>query len=217
MLLCLSFLCSAIYFFNLPKRPYKYDFIFKGLSVFILAIVAITSLSNTTGMLLFISFLFASVGDVSLTFKGEKPFLIGLVSFLLAHIFTSILFLHLMHFPAQINLLQKGLILLFIVFAFVMWNSLKPTLGSLKIPVICYMFFLISMGITGVLAKGNNAYIVSGVCLFIASDSMLAWQKFKFGNKVLKKKNIGWWFDYFIWATYYLAQVFVLFGVVGSR
>ena len=180
IILCsISLLCSLIYFFTLAKRPYKCDFIFKGLSIATLAVVAVISLHNVTGILLLLSFLFATSGDISLTFTNEKFFLIGLVSFLIAHIFTSILFLHLLFFPFNINLMQIGFILFFILFALIMWNLLKSSLGNFKIPVIFYMFFLIAMGVTGVLAKANNIYIVCGVCLFIVSDSMLAWQKFK--------------------------------------
>ena len=132
-------------------------------------------------------------------------FLVGLASFLIAHIFTTILFIHLMHFPLGISISQVALILLILFFAIFMWTFLNSSLAEFKIPVIFYMFFLILMGITGLLAKGHNLSIILGVCLFIVSDSMLAWQKFK---------NTFTGANYLIWITYYLAQIFIPFGIL---
>jgi uncharacterized membrane protein YhhN len=203
-LIAFSFLFSLIYFFTLPFSPYSFDFVFKGTSILLIGVFALSNLKSWTRFFIGFSFLFATTGDVFLTFIHKKYFLFGLCCFLIAHFFYILTFSTLIKKPFFLNSFQKKILILIFFMSIIMFMILRPYLDSLKIPVIIYGLFLTAMAMTATLIKTNNNLILIGSFLFILSDSMIAVGKFIqpfFGEHQL------------VWITYYTAQLFIPIGI----
>lgn len=156
---------------------------------------------------------FSWLGDVLLQFEsaGKLFFLLGLSSFLLAHIFY-IIFFHTIRVKEQlasrwwliipVALYYLGLILL-----------LSPYLGEMKLPVRAYgivisMMLLLALHTLFMKDKQVGKLLTAGAVLFVISDSVLAvnkfYQPFEFAAVV-------------IMLTYGLAQALLIIGAIQYR
>ncbi len=156
---------------------------------------------------------FSWIGDVILLFadRGEIYFILGLVAFLISHIFYIVLFnkqtisktiSNKLSFTAGI-----GLILLYFI---LMINTLIPKLGSLTIPVVIYAMVISTMLYFAL--KGSYQWnaipyhsVLVGAFLFISSDSILAMNKF---YEPIPNAS------FLIMITYLLAQYGIVKGIV---
>ena len=123
---------------------------------------------------LYIALLFSFGGDVFLMFNGLNYFLLGLSSFLLAHVFYIVLFLPQTKF-AFLPIVAFGLVTVgYLTF-------LYPHIASdFRIPVIAYCTVITLMGIVAAsrIKSASFVYILVGAILFIISDSLIAYHKF---------------------------------------
>ncbi|NNJ89007.1 MAG: lysoplasmalogenase [Eudoraea sp.] len=120
---------------------------------------------------------FCLVGDTLLL--KEAYFIWGLLSFLIAHLCFSYSFISLGGFKSYLIPL-----LLLLVFGIGYYWMLYDGLRALKIPVLIYFIVILFMGWQGIsvrIWKNDLSYtlIFIAVLLFITSDSLLAWAKFK--------------------------------------
>ncbi|MEC3966693.1 lysoplasmalogenase [Flagellimonas halotolerans] len=129
------------------------------------------------GRMATIALAFCLLGDVLLLF--EDYFLLGLVAFLLAHIFFSVAFI-------QYKGFYKNWIPSLILFGIggVLFFWLRPGLGDLLLPVSIYVGIITFMALQGVglyLRERNNTHacMAMGVLFFMLSDTLLAFAKFK--------------------------------------
>ena len=123
---------------------------------------------------LYIALLFSFGGDVFLMFSGLNYFLLGLSSFLLAHVFYIVLFVP----QAKFSFLP---IVAFGVVTAGYLTFLYPHIASdFRIPVIAYCVVITLMGIVAASRNksGSYGYILTGAILFIISDSLIAYNKF---------------------------------------
>ena len=163
--------------------------------------------------ILLTALLFSWIGDVILLFAdiGEIYFILGLVSFLIAHITYCVLFNKQITGEIQINKPLFGIGSLVIAFYLVgMIYVLMPSLGDLKIPVIVYAAVISTMllfAFNGYLIwqKNGALYIFLGAAVFVVSDSILAVNKF---HTAIQKSS------FFIMLTYLLAQYLIVIGVL---
>ncbi|MFY0629331.1 MAG: lysoplasmalogenase [Flavobacteriaceae bacterium] len=130
---------------------------------------------------------FAFWGDVLLMFP-DKFFVLGLASFLLAHVLyitISSKFLAKVSIPKIVShslpFLAILLVLLYIIY---------PNLGELLIPVIIYGVVISVFGVVAFLVYTNeksteNLWLFLGAIIFIVSDSVLAINKFYESSEVL--------------------------------
>ena len=127
--------------------------------------------------------LFSWAGDVVLFFQDKKEifFMLGLIAFLVAHIFYIIFFNRLM---IRESVSGRGLLLLPIViyYAFLM-SILNPALGNMRLPVRIYgivISFMLLLALHQLYSKKKipARYMIAGAFLFFASDSILAINKF---------------------------------------
>ena len=148
----------------------------------LLSISVILSGKMESKPLLISAMFFSWIGDVVLLFanQGVIYFIIGLVSFLIAHLFYIILFSKL---QKVINLKYKRfipLVLLYLVgFLYFLWEKL----GGMKIPVIIYALVISTMLLVAI--KGyftwnskSGKLLLIGAVFFVLSDSILAINKF---------------------------------------
>ncbi len=144
-------------------------------------------------------------GDTFLMFQGHSSlfFLLGLSSFLLAHLAYTFAFLKFENRPNKWVFIVISL--LFFAYSVVLAYTVWPGLGAMKIPVLVYALVLTIMGITGVIKNyGANNMIVIGVVLFIISDSLIAYTKFAASVENSR---------FLIMLTYILAQFLIIKGL----
>lgn len=130
-------------------------------------------------------------------------FIIGLVAFLLAHVMYIVGFTKLKNSTTKVE--RLAIIVFFLAYSATLVIFLWPGLGNMKAPVMLYALVLTIMGVLGVIkSTTNHPYITFGVLFFVASDSILALNKFLIDvpfNGVL------------IMGTYIAAQWLIVAGV----
>ena len=121
--------------------------------------------------------LFSFFGDVFLLGSGTLYFVIGLLFFLIAHVFYISMVFKLLNKIKWTEVLLSSL--LFVTFFFVIIYKLYAGLGDLRIPVIIYAFTISIFGIVSMihyLQRKNKTSVIllMGVIFFIISDTILA-------------------------------------------
>jgi len=163
---------------------------------------------NKTYML---ALLFSFMGDFFLIFEGELYFIVGLVSFLIAHLF----FIKIVFGRLQKSTISKILVSIFpflTLFLFLIF-FLKDTLNELLIPVIIYGFTISIFGVVAMLdyvnTKTTQSFLMFvGALIFISSDSILAINKFYNTTQI---------FAVLIMITYIVAQYLIYRSMVAGQ
>jgi uncharacterized membrane protein YhhN len=166
----------------------------------------------TTGLAKWILFalLFSLLGDVLLMFQEKKAifFLLGLSSFLIAHIFYIIFFNGI--WLAQKIKNNSLIVAVVLVYYAVLMILLLPYLGDMKLPVMIYglvISYMLMMAMNMLFIKNKKAgqWMVTGAFLFVLSDSTLAINKF---YQPFEAASV------LIMLTYGLAQLFIVEGAI---
>lgn len=157
-----------------------------------------------------IALLFSFAGDVLLMFD-EKDFiffLLGLSSFLMAHIFY-ILFFHQVRVKEKVKN-NHWLLVAVVVYYAALISLLSAHLDDMKIPVLVYgivisFMFMLAMHMLFIKNRSSGQWMMFGALLFVISDSVLAINKF---YQSFEGAGI------LIMLTYGLAQLFIILGAV---
>jgi uncharacterized membrane protein YhhN len=130
-----------------------------------------------------LAIVFSWLGDVLLIFEEENSvfFLLGLAAFFVAQVFY-IIFFHNIRMKEYIRG-NALLLLLVIVYYFILISILSPHLGDLKLPVRIYgvvLSFMLMLAMHTMFSRNKKAgmWMMMGAILFVASDSLLAFNKF---------------------------------------
>jgi len=114
-------------------------------------------------------------GDILLDLPYANLFIFGLVAFLVAHLFYTVLFFRYAKSPDGFGkVMMAGLVL----FAGVMIWIFRGIAPALYGPVVLYIVVIITMSIGALLVPAENHLLFWGALLFIASDVVLALNKF---------------------------------------
>ena len=206
MLLVVSAAASLTYLLSRPLVAGDWPVTFKVLSILLLSVIGFRASALLGGALAL-----SSLGDFFLGLRrlgsldGESLFLLGLCSFLIAHLVYIALFrkyLALIWWKPKPTRVWGVLTILVALVA--MLEILQPSLGSMLIPVVVYSLVLCCMGISAILADLGTPWAALGALLFIASDAMIAISKFR--SPFRGREQL-------IWLTYYAAQLLILRGV----
>ena len=140
---------------------------------------------------------------------SELYFIVGLVSFLLAHLCYLVLFLRQRHRQTKPFI---PIILLYL-YSLVFGYYISESLGSMLVPVIAYEIVILLMASASFLRKGavtsfSYKMVVFGALSFLISDSILAINKF-----YVEVPLSGIW----IMITYALAQYLIVIGILKSE
>lgn len=162
---------------------------------------------------LLLALLFSWIGDVILLFAdiAEIYFILGLISFLIAHVISCFLFNNQIKIKAKKNSIIFGIGSFLIAFYLIgMLTVLLPTLGNLKIPVTVYasiISIMVLFAFNGFLVwkSPGNKYIFVGALIFVMSDSILAINKF---YAPIERSS------FFIMLTYLMAQYLIVVGIL---
>jgi uncharacterized membrane protein YhhN len=188
-------------------------FVTKPLLTIILFIYCLSEVreKNKFIFLLLSALIFSCLGDVFLLFEKSAPywFIFGLTSFLIAHIFYIILFLQIKKKNQAAKKLNWIITLLISSYTIFLFLLLKPSLADLKIPVLIYASALSIMLLSSVHAFDLSKQIfgklcVTGAIFFLASDSLLAINKFY-------KPFVA--AGFVIMFTYAAAQLLIVLGI----
>jgi len=177
------------------------QYIFKPLTMLAIILLAILNISlppTVYQKMIVIGLIFSTVGDVFLI--DSKRFIQGLINFLLAHICFIIAFFSTPNLPSAIFYLAYV-----IFFLSILWKHLD----NLKIPVIVYSFALALMSWFALsryfgLNDDKSLFAFLGSISFVASDSLLAFNKFKSSLPFA---------EILILSTYFLAQWLIALSV----
>ena len=157
--------------------------------------------------LLLLGLLFCLGGDVFLALPQSKMFLLGLVSFLIGHIFYIIGFFS----AAPINTWTWLGTFIVLVFSGYVSFWLKPHLGTMKVPVLFYIIVITIMlsGAWSILGESHLALlgrvmVFSGASCFYVSDLFVARDRF------MKKAPINRFLGL---PLYYTGQFLLAFSV----
>ena len=151
----------------------------KPLIIPVLIVYFISQTNNVTSSLkkwILLALLFSWGGDVLLMFQAKKEifFLLGLSSFLLAHIFY-IVFFH--HVRVRENVKSNPLLLVIVVIYYaVLISWLSPYLGEMKLPVRIYgvvisVMFMLALHMQSIKNKIAGRWMMVGALFFVISDS----------------------------------------------
>ena len=192
---------GLFYIFFLSLIPDSFVLIFKIIPMVLLIGLAISQRANNISkykLLLIIGLIFCMIGDYAI----GKVFEYGLLSFLIGHVFYISAFStaneRKVPTAAKVPLLLFGI-------AMALWiGGTLFSLGDtfLGIAVITYMAVILTMGWSSIRTNSNFALV--GALLFIASDTVLAINKFVIDIPYSHQ---------LIMLTYYAAQLFITLSI----
>jgi len=202
--------------FYLVITAFNQEEIARILKPFLLPILVFAVTSSThfgTKKTLITALTFSWIGDVILLFadKGEIYFILGLVAFLVSHVFYIVLFSKQTISKTISNKLSFGAgIGLILLYFFGMITTLGPKLGSLTIPVVIYAVVISTMlfyALKGSFQWNTIPYqsVLIGAIFFISSDSILAFNKF---DQPIPYAS------FLIMITYLAAQFCIVWGIL---
>ena len=155
-------------------------YLLKPLTTALVIALAIMSASRLSlyAQLVIAALVLCMLGDVALMWDSDRAFIAGLSSFLLAHLLFAAAFGHGLPQLAPGHYALAGL-----VFGAAGLALLMPRAGKLRLPVFAYVLVLLAMWLAAdarfsQLADPPSALALIGATVFIASDSLLAWNKF---------------------------------------
>lgn len=208
--LLFSFVAAAIYAFALDMPPKWTRTAAKTLAVALLAVLA----AMQGGPLLLVAALgLSAIGDAFLSRDGEKAFLGGLTSFLAGHVAYVALFarsgggLRLVGAESWRGAIALAMAAFSLVMLAALWRRVGP---QLRIPIAVYVAAILAMGISALTT--GSAWVIAGAVLFIASDGLLATERFLLA--AVSPQRL--WMRYAVWALYYAAQLAITLGFLLS-
>lgn len=170
----------------------------------LLSLIALYAMSvSKINKIYILALIFSFFGDVFLMYHGELYFMVGLISFLIAHLFFIKIVVNKIRESKISNVVFSVspflILLLFLIF------FLNPYLKDLLIPVIIYGVVISIFGMVAVLDYLNthskkSLFMMFGAILFISSDSLLAINKFYSANDI---------FAVLVMVTYIMSQYLI--------
>ncbi len=222
ILLALFFAFAIVNLFAVGSGSESLNFATKPLLVTFLAVwFFLQTRSNplSSSHFFLVGLMFSVIGDTLLMFvnaKGELFFLLGLGSFLFAHLSYITSFSKITVFKSGSIWRTKWLILPFLfVLASVIW-MLWDTLGAFLIPVVIYATVIVSMSAFCFNLKNsvpNSIFqmLFGGAILFVVSDLIIAMKKFKYPEADDVTSGLV------IMATYLFGQYLLTAGMAKSN
>jgi uncharacterized membrane protein YhhN len=204
-MLLFSVASACVYFFLLDTPVSLRRSVVKTIPV---ALLAALVLLHRGPLLLAGALALSALGDAFLSREGEKAFLGGLASFLVAHLLYVALFVHSGGGLGVLLTSPRLLIgIVIAIFAIVMLAVLWPRVeATFRLPIAIYVAAILAMGLAALTLPDWR--IILGALLFIVSDAFLATEKFLLGARSSQR----FWMRHAVWALYYAAQALIALG-----
>jgi uncharacterized membrane protein YhhN len=157
---------------------------------------------------LFIGVALGFFGDFFLLSKKQRYFILGLISFLLGHIFYILYTL--LNFRIQINPVWFGVVTVaYLLVFYCFWRFFEKFLKEMKLPVLFYLGVILLMSFISTLrfatfpsSLSALVFFIGSLC-FVFSDTVLAKQMF-----IKKRPYDEWW----VMGSYILAQFLIVYS-----
>ncbi|NOY27896.1 MAG: lysoplasmalogenase [Oligoflexia bacterium] len=195
-LVAIAALAMIAFFVASGLEEHHLALVVKPLPVLALALFQRQAAPGTRPGLVALGLVLSGVGDLLLELH-HGLFLLGLLSFLLAHLAYSLAFL----LRAPGIALRRGLVMM--AYGVAAFLVLRPGLGDMAIPVAAYVSVICTMGWRALAMFGQVPWAaaslaVGGALSFILSDTILATNRF-----VLPLVSAPW----LVMATYWAGQI----------
>lgn len=161
-------------------------------------------------LVLILGIVFSLIGDALLI--DDDYFILGLFSFLLAHIAYIILFIRSSKRLLEVVIIKKYPLLAIglAAIAGAIFYALAPYLRDFALPVFFYILAILGMAIFALNRYGRTSpksfrWVFLGALLFMLSDSIIAFDRFK---------NPIPFASFLIMSTYATAQGLIVFGIL---
>ncbi|HKR01033.1 MAG TPA: lysoplasmalogenase [Pyrinomonadaceae bacterium] len=195
----LTFVSATLTILAAYQRRRLTHYLFKPLTIVFIILIALQpkyAVSSFYKYAIIAGLLFSLAGDIFLMLPTDR-FMEGLLSFFVAHLFYIAALTY--ESGPELSILSA---VPFLIYGSQMLRVLWPHLGKLRLPVMAYMLVILLMGWTAAsrrLLTDQEGSLLSfiGALLFIASDSVLAIDKFK--GRLRSAQLI-------ILSTYFMAQ-----------
>ena len=187
--------CCLIYLLVSASLAPELSAVLKILPLVLLGLLTLGIAINSVSTHLCLALLFSMGGDVLLDLDYFVP---GLLSFLVAQIIYSTLFIR--YFAAWNQRIVVSLLL--IAFSLAMSILLWNTAGEMRLPVLVYLVVITTMGLTANASTIQG--VLAGAVIFMISDSLIAINRF-----VVPLPACDW----LIMISYYLAQFYLVSSV----
>lgn len=203
-------ICAAILY--LYARPHGVSWRRSAVKTAAVASLAWLSFVEGGPWLLTAGLALSALGDLALAQEDDdRFFLAGLASFLAAHVAYVALFAGggegiaiLVAEPWRLAAVAA-----FVAFGGFMLMRLWPALqAAMRLPVLAYLIAIVAMGIAAFTTR--EPAVMVGAVLFIASDTILAVERFLLPAASPRRSPTG----PAIWVTYAAAQLFIALGVL---
>lgn len=209
ILVFLLIIFASLYIFSGYKGIKIMEYFSKPFLLPLLAIVYGLSV-DSINFYLIIAILLGFLGDFLLMFKGDKFFRSGLLSFLLGHIFYTIVFITGIYGIQSLYLTFYLFIIPYVIYSIFIFSILKKYLFNMKIFVVIYILGLITMSFTSLIYAWYSEKFICwlpfiGSLFFIVSDSILSIKVFR---KEIEKG------DFWVGITYVIAQTLIVAGFI---
>lgn len=206
IVLALAVLIGLSYFAILPKPASHRRALWKTLPVSLLALYAFLMEAPD---LLVLALVLSALGDAFLAYEGEKNFMGGLSSFLLAHIAYGVLFYEIGDLRILTGetwrLAAAGLSL---ALAVLLVAYLWCPAGRLAPAVLAYATAIAAMAILSLGVPSVAVFV--GAAFFLSSDAVLAVETFRMEKNHPLRRVAA----LYVWASYFAAQVVLTLAVV---
>ncbi len=188
------------------RGPRILVYIFKPLAtglIILMALLISNPVSTFYKYMILSGLVFSLFGDVFLMLPADR-FIMGLVSFLIAHLFYIAAF----SFTGSFSISFLNLIP-FLIFGIFIFGMLRPHLVNLKLPVLVYMLVILVMSWQALNRWSGSGHPESwlaflGALFFIASDTILAIDRFKTKFRHAR---------FYVLTTYFIAQWLIAFSI----
>ncbi len=198
---------------HLPLQNYTKPWLLPLLAAYFISSVHFRF--NRFNTAIFIGLWFSFLGDILLLFADARPslFIFGLLSFLITHFCYLFAFMRYSGARRGYVVQHPWIVLPFLIFLISYNAFLMPGIpADLYVPVIFYSIAIIAMSLSALNLQPfipSAAFIALfvGALLFVASDSILAFNKFQ--NQI-KMPYIG----FVIMLTYIAGQYFITQGAI---
>jgi uncharacterized membrane protein YhhN len=206
ILLISIFISGLLYLVFYYRNKHSFRYLFKPLTTLLIILLAILhepQVSENYQYLILGGLVFSLFGDVFLMLPKDR-FIAGLLSFFVAHIF------YISAFAGDFGpYFGWGYLIPILIYIAVFLKILLPHTGKMSIPVVAYAlvlgaFLWQASGRGWTLGESSPAIAFFGAVLFVASDSILAYDRFVKGFTFARLLTM---------LTYWLAQVFIALSV----
>lgn len=170
----LFWLLALVYLVILPWAPFPGQFLVKAAPILLLLLpVAKSALSRRYKTMLTLAVIFSAAGDIFLALPLRDSLILGLGSFLTAHLFYVAVNARWMSWQPRRLFIAVPAVAAALIFLSSIMGAVAER--GLLIPVVIYAAVLVAMTVVCCFAKESKRALMVGGLLFLLSDCILAY------------------------------------------